>query len=92
MLQHQSDVLNKNDLFVHHRCLIPDEIGNGAICTCAGFSFALIWTKKFMFVFDSHSLISQGSSRSIKALDLFMMKYCEQIYITHLPYNMIFST
>ena len=30
-------------LFFHHKCLISDEIGNGAIFTCVGNSIALIW-------------------------------------------------
>ena len=60
MLQHQSDLLIKIDLFIHHKRLTPDETGNGRIFTCVGFSFAQIWTKKSMFAFDSHSFNSQG--------------------------------
>ena len=55
MLQRHSDLINNIDLFIHPKHLNPDEIGNGATFTCAGFSFALIWTKKTIFVFDSHS-------------------------------------
>ena len=46
MLQRHSDLINNIDLFIHPKHLNPDEIGNGATFTCAGFSFALIWTKK----------------------------------------------
>ena len=91
MLQHHSDLFNNIDLLIHHKRLTPNEIGNGAIFTCAGFSFALIWTKKFIFVFDSHSRNSQGvhtpngqsvllEFRSIKAFNLFIMTYFEKNY------------
>ena len=74
------------DLFLHHKRLTPDEIGNGAIFTCAGFSFALIWTKRSIFVFDSHSRNNQGfhipksEFHSIKELNLFIMKHYEKNY------------
>ena len=73
----QGDQLIKS-LKVNH------PLGNGAIFSCAGFSCALIWTKKSMF--GTHSRNSQGvlipngqsvllEFRSITALNLFIMKY-----------------
>ena len=47
-------------MFIHHKRLTPDEIRNGAIFTCASFSFAPIRAKISIFVFDSHSRNSQG--------------------------------
>ena len=45
-----------NDLFAHQKdFLSSDDIGNGAVFTCAGLSFALIWHKTSVFVFDSYS-------------------------------------
>ena len=31
-----NSLFNSVDLFFHHKCLFSDEIGNGAIFTCAG--------------------------------------------------------
>ena len=79
-----------NDLFAHQKdFLSSDDIGNGAIFTCAGLSFALIWHKTSAFVFDSHSRdrngqhISNGQSvllefRSVKVLNVFIIKYFEK--------------
>ena len=40
-----------NDLFAHQKdFLSSDDIGNGAIFTCAGLSFALVWHKTSVFV------------------------------------------
>ena len=86
ILQHHSDLFNNIDLFIHHKRATPDEIGNGVIFTCTGFSFALIWTKKSIFMFNYHSRNSQGvhipngqlvllEFCSIKASKLFIMKY-----------------
>ena len=55
-----SDLSNSVDLFFHHKCISSDEIGNGAIFTCAGSSIALIWNTNSVFVFDSHSRESKG--------------------------------
>ena len=75
-------IFNNNDLFAHQKDLLSSyDIGNGAIFTCAGLSFALIWYKTY--VFDSHSRdrnghhISNGQSvllefRSVKVLNLFI--------------------
>ena len=52
---HHSGIFN-NDLFAHQKdFLFSDDIGNGAIFTRAGLSFALTWHKTSIFVSDSHS-------------------------------------
>ena len=58
---HYSDNFNNIDLFSNHKHLSDYEIGTGAIFTCGGLSFALIWKKKFIFLFDSHSRTSDGN-------------------------------
>ena len=55
-----SGLLTDTNLFNHHTGMLPNELGNGAIFTCAGFSIALIWHKNGVFVFDSHSRNSSG--------------------------------
>ena len=60
MLQHYSNRFSKFDLFIDHKELSSTEVGNGAIFTCAGISFALIWGRKSVFLFDSHSRNSEG--------------------------------
>ena len=83
-----SDLFNSVDLFFHHKCLSSDEIGNGAIFTCAGTSIALIWNTDFVFVSDSHSRnskgchISDGKSVclefcSVEVLNSLIIKYFE---------------
>ena len=60
-----SNIFN-NDLFAHQKdFLSSDDIGNGAIFTCAGLSFALIWHKTSVFVFDSHSHDRNGHDISM---------------------------
>ena len=55
-----------NDLFAHQKdFLSSDDIGNGAIFTCAGLGFALIWHKTSVFVFDSHSHDRNGDDISM---------------------------
>ena len=60
MLQHYSNRFSKFDLFIDNKELSSTEIGNGAIFTCAGISFALIWGTKSVFLFDSPSRNSEG--------------------------------
>ena len=55
-----SDLFNSVDLFLHHKCLSSDEIGNGAIFTCAGTIIVLIGNTNSLFVFDSHNQDSKG--------------------------------
>ena len=44
-----SGICNNNDLLAHQKDFISsDDIGNGAIFTCAGLSFALIWCNLFI--------------------------------------------
>ena len=57
---HHSGVFNNNDFFPRQKDFFSsDDIGNGAILTCASLSFALIWHKT-SFVFDSHSRDRNG--------------------------------
>ena len=53
-------MFSKIDLFIDHKKLSSTEVGNGAIFTCVGISFALIWGKKSVFLFDSHSCNNEG--------------------------------
>ena len=60
-----SSIFN-NDLFANRKdCLSSDDIGNDAIFTCAGLSFALVWHKTSVFVFDSHSHDRNGHDISM---------------------------
>lgn len=51
---HDSDIFNNIVLLTNHKHLSDHGIDTGAIFTCGGLSFALIWTKKSIFLFDSH--------------------------------------
>ena len=85
-----SGIFNDNDLFAHQKdFLSSDDIGNGAILTCAGITFVLTWHITSVFVFDSHSRdrnghrISNGQLvflefRSVKVLNLFIINYFEK--------------
>ena len=79
-------LFNSRDLFFHHKCLPSDEIGNGAIFTCAGSNIALIWNTNSVFVFDSHSRDNKGCHISdgkpvclefcsVEVLNSFTIKY-----------------
>ena len=58
MLENYNGLLGCNYLFPEHsHC----DIGNGLIFTRAGYSFSLIWSKKSIFLFDSHSRDINGS-------------------------------
>ena len=60
-----SNIFN-NDLFAHQKdFLSSDDIGNGAIFTCADLSFALVWHKISVFLFDSHSRDRNGHDISM---------------------------
>ena len=55
-----------NDLFANQKDFFSsDDIGNGAIFTCGGLSFALIWHKASVFVFDSHGRNRNGHDISM---------------------------
>ena len=54
-------MLNTVDLFFHHELLTSAEIGNGAVFTCAGFGFVLIWGKTTIYVFKPHSCDIEGN-------------------------------
>ena len=48
-------------IFAHpKKFLSSDDIGNSAIFTCAGITFALIWHNTSVFVFDLHSRNRNG--------------------------------
>ena len=55
-----SDIFNAIDLFLYHKQITSEVLGNGVIFTCAGFSFALIWNKNSVFVFGSHGRDRNG--------------------------------
>ena len=38
-----SDIFNTIDLFLYHKQMTLESLGNRAISTCAGFSFVLVW-------------------------------------------------
>ena len=89
VLQHYSNRFSKFDLFIDHKELSSTEVGNGAIFTCSGMSFALIWGKKSIFLFDSHSRSSEGCHdpnglsfllvfSSFTFLNNFILKYFEE--------------
>ena len=40
--------------------MTSESLGNGAIFTCARFSFSLIWNKNLVFVCDSHGRERNG--------------------------------
>ena len=79
-------MFNAIDLFLYHKQMTSESLGNGAVFTCAGFSFALLWNKNSVFVFDSHNRdrngchVSNGQSvllelRSVDILNSFIIKY-----------------
>ena len=85
-----SDIFNAIDLFLYHKQITSEVLGNGAIFTCAGFSFALIWNKNSVFVFGSHSRdrngcrVPNGQSvllglRSVDILNFFIIKYSLEV-------------
>ena len=43
-----------HSLFLYHKCLSLNEIGDGAIFSCGGVNFALLWNKNSIFMIDSH--------------------------------------
>ena len=53
-------LVKRNDFFANFRNYIESERGNGAIFTCTGFSIAIIWWNKSLFVFDSHRRNGDG--------------------------------
>ena len=86
MLFFHSDIFNSLNLFLHHKHLSLNGIGDGVMFTCSGVSFAFIWSKNSIFMFDSHSRDNEGCSfpngqavflefRSAKVLNFFLIKY-----------------
>ena len=101
MLQHYSNRFSKPDLFIDHKELSSTKAGNGAIFTCAGISFALIWGKKSVFSVGSHSLNSEGCHNpngqsvllefsSFTFLNSFILKYFEELFDNSLPYDILY--
>ena len=82
---HYSGLYKSSDPF-NHKDLTSPEIGDGAIFRFAGYSFAFIWNKKSIFVFDVHGCINEGQHvsnekafllefRSIVAVNEFFVKF-----------------
>ena len=101
MLQHYSNRFSKSDLFIDHKELSSTKAGNGAIFTCSGISFALIWGKKSVFSVGSHSLNSEGCQNpngqsvllefsSFTFLNSFILKYFEELFNNSLPYDILY--
>ena len=95
-LQHYSDLLYCNlrycHLLLNHKLLTSAEIGNGAVFTCTGFSFTLIWRKNTIYVFDAHCRDSEGTDvpngpavllefKTLNALNSYLMKYYEKYFL-----------
>ena len=51
---------DETDLFENYRHFTQRNTSDGAIFTCAGFSVAIMWNKKSVFLFNSHSRNNQG--------------------------------
>ena len=56
----QTQMVLFSDIFNHHKNLTSSEIGDGAIFYFARYSFAFIWNKKPIFLFDVHGCIIKG--------------------------------
>ena len=56
----QTQMVLLSDIFNHHKDLTSSEIGDGAIFYFARYSFAFIWNKKPIFLFDIHGCIIKG--------------------------------
>ena len=56
----QTQMVLFSDIFNHHKNLTSSEIGDGAIFYFARYSFAFIWNKKPIFLFDIHGCIIKG--------------------------------
>ena len=61
MKLYYSDIFNNINLLSNHKHLSDYEIGIGAIFTWGGLSFAIIWKKKSIFLFDPHSHPGDGN-------------------------------
>ena len=103
MKLHYSNIFNNIDLFSNHKHLSDNEIGTGAIFTCGGLSFALIWKKKYIFLFDLHSCTSDGNQAahgnaillkfaSIRDVNNFIIIFYKKIIqdITALQYDILY--
>ena len=49
-----------SDIFNHHKDMTSSEIGDVAVFCFARYSFAFIWNKKSIFLFDIHGCIIEG--------------------------------
>ena len=87
-------------LFFHHKCLISDEIGNGAIFRCVGTSIALIWKTMCLnptaeitkvVITQTVNQLSWGFC-SMELLNSFIIKYFEYAKDTRfLEYDILYS-
>ena len=62
------------DLFTNHKHLASNEIGNGAIFNCSGFSFAITWSKNSIFKFDPHN--SSRNGLNILNVQASLLEFC----------------
>ena len=87
-----SDLFNTVDLLLPHKLQTSAEIGNGAVFICTGFSFALMWGKNTIYVFDPHSCDREGAHvpngqavllefRTLNVLNSCVMKYYEKDFL-----------
>ena len=67
-----SGICNNNDLLAHQKDFISsDAIGNGAIFTCAGLSFALIWRNLFIInYFEKNSANAISSQYDVQFMKI----------------------
>ena len=60
----QTQMLLPCDTFNHHKDLTSSQIGDCAIFCFARYSFAFIWNKNSIFLFDIHGCIIKGQHDS----------------------------
>ena len=75
MLRHVVGLLQKDNIFEDHETVT--DIGNGIIFMTDGYTIFLIWSKNFVYLFDSHSrdrnggFISDGISVALSFKSLY---------------------
>ena len=63
-----------SDIFNHHKDMTSSEIGDDAVFCFARYSFAFIWNKKSIFLFDIHGCIIEGQHVSNE--EAFLSEFC----------------
>ena len=74
MVLHYRGLYKSSDFFSNHKDLTPSEIGDGAVFRFAGYSFAFIWNKKSIFIFDVHGCVKEGQHVSNEKT--FLLEFC----------------